>query len=59
VYVKRGELGKGAFGRVRMVVDASTAVKYAGKEFFDGTGWEKEIKILKNLCHVRGHREFG
>lgn len=52
IYLKREELGAGAFGRVRKLVDASTGSEYAGKEFFRTTGWEREIDIMKKLQHV-------
>ncbi|KAK5188662.1 hypothetical protein LTR92_011315 [Exophiala xenobiotica] len=51
VYLKREELGKGAFGRVRKVLDATTGYEYAGKEFFHKNGWEKEVEIMKYLRH--------
>lgn len=53
IYLKQGELGKGTFGLVRKVINASTGHEYAGKEFFHKKGWEKEIEIMKCLCHVR------
>ncbi|KAK5188601.1 Protein kinase protein rad53, partial [Exophiala xenobiotica] len=52
VYLKREELGKGAFGRVRKVLDATTGYEYAGKEFFHKKGWEKEVEIMKCLRHA-------
>ncbi|KAK5464522.1 hypothetical protein LTR55_011735 [Exophiala xenobiotica] len=51
VYLKREELGEGAFGRVRKVLDATTGDEYAGKEFFHKNGWEKEVEIMKYLRH--------
>ena len=53
VYLKLEELGAGAFGRVRKVLDASTGYKYAEKEFFRKKGWEKEVEIIKCLRHMR------
>ncbi|KAK5188666.1 Protein kinase protein rad53 [Exophiala xenobiotica] len=51
VYLKREELGEGAFERVRKVLDATTGDEYAGKEFFHKNGWEKEVEIMKYLRH--------
>ncbi|KAK5187864.1 hypothetical protein LTR92_011846, partial [Exophiala xenobiotica] len=51
VYLKHEELGKGAFGRVRKVLNATTGYEYAGKEFFHKNGWEKEVEIMKYLRH--------
>lgn len=34
LYLKGEELGSGAFGRVRRILDATTGLEYAGKEFF-------------------------
>ncbi|KAK5259829.1 MAPK-activated protein kinase Srk1 [Exophiala xenobiotica] len=51
VYLKREELGSGAYGRVRRILDATTGLQYAGKEFFHSIGWEREIEILKELRH--------
>ncbi|KAK5312200.1 Protein kinase protein rad53 [Exophiala xenobiotica] len=50
-YLKREELGHGAFGRVKKVLDATTGFEYAGKEVFHSIGWEREIGILKKLRH--------
>lgn len=58
IYLKSKVLGKGAFGQVRKLVDASTGHEYAGKEFFQDQGWEKEIEIMKNLRHVGIHLQF-
>lgn len=58
VYLRREELGHGAYGRVRKVVNATTGFEYAGKEFFHSTGWEREIDIIKKLRHVRYHFPF-
>lgn len=52
VYLRREELGHGAYGRVRKVVVATTGLEYAGKEFFHSTGWEREIDIMRKLRHV-------
>lgn len=52
VYLKREELGSGAFGRVKKVLNATTGLEYAGKEFFHSIGWEREIEIMKELRHV-------
>ena len=52
IYLSRRELGRGNFGKVCVVVNASTGDEYAGKEFFQKTGWEREIDIMKRLHHV-------
>ncbi|KIW36762.1 hypothetical protein, variant 1 [Exophiala oligosperma] len=51
IYLKREELGHGAYGRVRRVLNATTGLESAGKEFFHSIGWEREIDIMKNLRH--------
>ena len=53
VYLEQNRLGKGAFGCVWKVVNASTGLEYAGKEYFHKKGWEKEIQIMRQLYHVR------
>ena len=45
------ELGRGAFGKVEIVVDASTGIEYAGKTFFGDINQE-EIDILAKQKHV-------
>ena len=55
IYLEDKEVGMGAFGQVWKVVNASTGYEYAGKEFFNEKGWEKEIEIMKHLYHVRPH----
>ena len=55
VYLKRREVGRGTFGLVWKVFNASTGLEYAGKEFFHNKGWEKEIEIMKRLYHVSVH----
>ena len=52
IYLKRNELGRGGFGKVCRMVNASTGDEYAGKEFFCKTGWEREVEIMKRLRHV-------
>ncbi|KIW36302.1 hypothetical protein, variant 3 [Exophiala oligosperma] len=51
VYLKREELGHGAYGRVRRVLNATTGLECAGKEFFYPSGWQREIEIMKTLRH--------
>ncbi|KIW39692.1 uncharacterized protein PV06_08282 [Exophiala oligosperma] len=51
VYLKCEELGRGAFGHVIKVLDATTGFEYAGKEFFHSKGWEREIEIMQKLRH--------
>ncbi|KIW24853.1 uncharacterized protein PV07_10541 [Cladophialophora immunda] len=58
IYLKGRELGKGIFGRVWKVQDASTGFEYAGKKFFHSTGWEREIEIMKKLRHDHVVRFF-
>lgn len=48
------ELGRGAFGKVEVVVDASTGVEYAGKTFFGDIN-QREIDILAKQKHVSPH----
>lgn len=52
IYLKREELGHGAYGRVRRVLNATTGLECAGKEFFHSSGWQREIDIMKTLRHV-------
>ena len=49
--LKHRRLGKGAFGKVYVVVDASTGVEYAGKKFF-GKFNSDEPRILASQPHV-------
>lgn len=52
IYLDLEELGRGTFGKVCKIVNASTGNEYAGKTFFRNAGWEKEIEIMKRLHHV-------
>lgn len=52
VYIYLYELGRGAFGKVYRVINASTGDESAGKEFFYKTGWKREIEIMQRLHHV-------
>ena len=45
------ELGRGSFGKVCIVMDASTGMEYAGKTFF-GKAMGEEAKILAKQDHV-------
>lgn len=45
------ELGRGTFGKVEVVVDASTGIEYAGKTFF-GDIDQREVDILAKQKHV-------
>ncbi|KAJ9644805.1 Protein kinase protein rad53 [Knufia peltigerae] len=51
VYLKREELGRGAFRQVIKVLDTTSDYEYAGKEFFHSKGWEHEIEIMQKLQH--------
>ena len=51
-YIRKDRLlGKGSFGKVYVVVDASTGVEYAGKKFFGGYD-RSEPRILATQPHV-------
>ena len=52
IYLKQRELGRGTFGLVRKVIDASTGLEYAEKQFFQTTGWEQELRIMRQRHHV-------
>ena len=52
IYIEAAELGKGASGRVCKVVNVSTGLEYAGKEFFHEDTWLKEVEIMRGLHHV-------
>lgn len=52
IYLLRGEIGRGTFGRVYKVVDVSSGAQYAGKTF-EGSRYEREVAILRSLKHVR------
>ena len=52
IYLENAEIGRGGFGRVCKVVNASTGDEYARKQFFHKTGWEQEVKIMERLFHV-------
>ena len=52
IYLLGQELGSGAFGQVYKVMNVSTGLEYAGKQFYQQC-WESEVNIIKYLRHVR------
>lgn len=51
IYILGTKIGQGGFGAVYMARDVSTGDIYAGKEFY-GSGWEREVEIMKRVSHV-------